>query len=87
MSEFLRERYEEVDLTPGQGKITATISIGLGFLALLGSFCLLFPVFRVGTLQRNKDQPQHQQCQDKIIQAGIQAAAIHRWHIQAPGTD
>ena len=48
---------------------------------------LLFPVFRVGTLQRNKDQPQHQQCQDKIIQAGIQAAAIHRRHIQAPGTD
>ena len=43
MSEFLRESYEEVDLTPGQGKITATISIGLGFLALLGSFCFLYP--------------------------------------------
>ena len=37
MSEFLRERYEEVDLTPGQGKITATVSIGLGVLALMGS--------------------------------------------------
>ena len=48
---------------------------------------LLFPVLRVGALQRNKDQPQHQQCQDKIIQAGIQATAINRWHIQAPGTD
>jgi len=43
MTDFLRERYEEVDLTPGQGKITATISIGLGILALLGSFCFLYP--------------------------------------------
>ena len=43
MTDFLRERYEEVDLTPGQGKITATVSIGLGVLALMGSFCFLYP--------------------------------------------
>lgn len=43
MTDFLRERYEEVDLTPGQGKITATISIGLGFLSLLGGACFLYP--------------------------------------------
>ena len=43
MSEFIREKYEEVELQPGQGKISATISIGIGFLSLLGAFCFLFP--------------------------------------------
>ncbi|EKF75594.1 hypothetical protein A11A3_01947 [Alcanivorax hongdengensis A-11-3] len=43
MTDYLRERFEEVDLTPGQGKITATVSIGLGLLAVLASFCFLYP--------------------------------------------
>tara|TARA_R110001606_G_scaffold84694_1_gene192427 strand:+ start:9791 stop:10912 length:1122 start_codon:yes stop_codon:yes gene_type:complete len=43
MTDYLRQRFEEVDLTPGQGKISATVSIGLALLSLLGSFCFLYP--------------------------------------------
>lgn len=43
MSQYLRERFEDVDLTPGQGRISATISIGLGLLAVLAGFCFLYP--------------------------------------------
>ncbi len=43
MSDYLRERFEDVDLTPGQGRISATISIGLGLLAVLAGFCFLYP--------------------------------------------
>ncbi|ARB47034.1 sterol desaturase family protein [Alloalcanivorax xenomutans] len=43
MTDYLRERFEDVDLTPGQGKISATVAVGLGLLSLLGGFCFLFP--------------------------------------------
>lgn len=43
MTDYLRERFEEVDLTPGQGKISATIGIGMGVLSVLGALCFLFP--------------------------------------------
>ncbi|MFP1684062.1 sterol desaturase family protein [Alloalcanivorax sp. C16-1] len=43
MSRYLRERFEDVDLSPGQGRISATLAVALGSLALLTSFCFLFP--------------------------------------------
>ncbi|SFL95064.1 sterol desaturase family protein [Marinobacter zhejiangensis] len=43
MSKTLRTHYENVDLTPGQGKGSAALSIGIGFLSLLGAFCFLWP--------------------------------------------
>lgn len=43
MSGYIREKYEEVELEPGEGKISASLSIGVGFLSLLGGFCFLFP--------------------------------------------
>ncbi len=43
MSKHLRQKYENLDLTPGAGKGSAAISIGLGWLTLLGAFCFLFP--------------------------------------------
>ncbi|MDC0663558.1 hypothetical protein [Marinobacter sp. SS21] len=43
MSKTLRKYYENVDLTPGQGKGSAVISIGIGTLALLGAFCFVWP--------------------------------------------
>ena len=44
-------------------------------------------IFGEGPLQGNKHQRQHQQGEDEIIQPGIQAAAIHRRHIQPPGAN
>ncbi len=43
MSRTLRTKYENVDLTPGLGKVSATFSIGLGLLSLFGAFCFLMP--------------------------------------------
>lgn len=43
MSKALRDKYEEVDLTPGQGKGSATLSIFLGTLSLMGALCFLMP--------------------------------------------
>lgn len=43
MSRRLREKYEDVDLTPGQGKGSATVSIFFGAMALLGALCFLMP--------------------------------------------
>lgn len=43
-SDYLRETYENVDLTPGKGRNTAALSIALGSLSFLGSLCFLFPL-------------------------------------------
>ena len=43
MNNTLRDRYENVDLTPGKGKISATVSLGLGMLAIMAALCFLFP--------------------------------------------
>lgn len=43
MNDTLRDKYEDVDLTPGKGKISATVSLGLGMLALMAALCFLFP--------------------------------------------
>lgn len=43
MSETLREKYEDVDLTPGKGKISATVSLGFGMLSVIGALCFLVP--------------------------------------------
>ena len=44
-------------------------------------------VFGEGPLQRYKYQGQHQQGEDEIVEPGVEAAAVHRRHIQAPGAD
>ncbi|WP_020409261.1 sterol desaturase family protein [Hahella ganghwensis] len=43
MSKVLRDKYEDMALTPGQGKISAAMSIGIGILSLFGAFCFLLP--------------------------------------------
>ncbi|MDF1782298.1 MAG: sterol desaturase family protein [Alcanivoracaceae bacterium] len=43
MTEYLRDNYEEVDLTPGRGRLSATIAVGLGLLSALAGLCFLFP--------------------------------------------
>ncbi|OZG74718.1 sterol desaturase [Hahella sp. CCB-MM4] len=43
MSKVLRDKYEDLELTPGQGKISAAMSIGIGILSLFGAFCFLLP--------------------------------------------
>lgn len=43
MSKKLRETYENVDLTPGRGHMSATLSIALGVASLFGAFCFLLP--------------------------------------------
>jgi sterol desaturase/sphingolipid hydroxylase (fatty acid hydroxylase superfamily) len=43
MTEFLRKNLEEVDLTPGRGRLSAAISISLGVLGIMGALCFLFP--------------------------------------------
>lgn len=43
MNDTLRDKYEDVDLTPGKGKISATVSLGLGMLAVMAALCFLFP--------------------------------------------
>lgn len=43
MNDTLRDKYEDVDLTPGKGKTSATVSIGLGILAVMAALCFLFP--------------------------------------------
>lgn len=43
MSQRLREKYEEVDLTPGAGKRSAVISLFFGSMAFLGALCFLMP--------------------------------------------
>lgn len=43
MSQRLRSRYENVDLTPGQGKTSAALSVGLGLLSVLASVCFIWP--------------------------------------------
>lgn len=35
--------YEEIDLAPGKGKISAVFSLGLGVLAVMAALCFLFP--------------------------------------------
>ena len=43
MSRYLREQFEEVDLTPGRGRLSAMVSLAFSMLAFTGSFCFLFP--------------------------------------------
>ncbi|HEY9842127.1 MAG TPA: sterol desaturase family protein, partial [Candidatus Obscuribacterales bacterium] len=43
MTQALRDRYEDLDLTPGKGRGSAALSIALGLLAFLGALCFLFP--------------------------------------------
>lgn len=43
MTEYLRHTIEEVDLTPGRGRISGALSVGLGLLGVLGALCFLFP--------------------------------------------
>ncbi|WP_336366077.1 sterol desaturase family protein [Marinobacter sp. C2H3] len=43
MSRGLREKFEGVDLTPGHGKVSATVSIFFGAISLLGALCFLMP--------------------------------------------
>ncbi len=43
MSEYLRKNLEEVDLTPGRGRVSGSVAIGLGLLGILGALCFLFP--------------------------------------------
>lgn len=43
MTEYLRNTLEEVDLTPGRGRISGALSVGLGLLGVLGALCFLFP--------------------------------------------
>lgn len=39
MTKRLRDKYEEVDLTPGQGKGSAVISLFFVSMAFLGALC------------------------------------------------
>jgi len=43
MSQFLRDHYENVDLRPGRGRLSATLAVGLGMLSALAGLCFLFP--------------------------------------------
>lgn len=43
MSEYLRENLEEVDLTPGRGRASGSLSVALGLLGVMGALCFLFP--------------------------------------------
>lgn len=43
MSEYLRSNLEEVDLSPGRGRISGTLSVALGLLGIMGALCFLFP--------------------------------------------
>lgn len=43
MSQFLRDNYENVDLRPGRGRLSATLAVGLGLLSALAGLCFLFP--------------------------------------------
>ena len=43
MSEYLRNNLEEVDLTPGRGRISGCLSVALGLLGVLGALCFLYP--------------------------------------------
>ncbi|HEX6590567.1 MAG TPA: sterol desaturase family protein, partial [Moraxellaceae bacterium] len=43
MSEYLRKNFEEVDLAPGRGRASGSLSVGLGILGVMGALCFLFP--------------------------------------------
>ncbi|MFK7886651.1 MAG: sterol desaturase family protein [Gammaproteobacteria bacterium] len=43
MTQYFRERLEEVPLTPGRGKISALVSVSLGTLSVLAALCFLMP--------------------------------------------
>ncbi|ROQ19195.1 sterol desaturase family protein [Gallaecimonas pentaromativorans] len=43
MSKALRDKYEDVDLSPGQGKGSAALALFLGSLSLLGALCFWMP--------------------------------------------
>lgn len=43
MTEYLRENLEEVDLTPGRGRLSGALSVGLGLLGVMGALCFLYP--------------------------------------------
>ena len=39
----IRQRYENLDLSPGHGRISAAITVALGILSVMGAFCFLLP--------------------------------------------
>jgi len=43
MTDQLREKFENLELNAGLGKISAFISMSLGLLSLFGALCFLFP--------------------------------------------
>lgn len=43
MSKTLRAKYENIDLTPGTGKLGAALSLGLGVLTVMAALCFIFP--------------------------------------------
>ncbi len=43
MTDQLRKKFENLQLNAGQGKISAFLSISLGFLGILAALCFLFP--------------------------------------------
>ena len=43
MTAQLREKFEDVTLNPGQGKITAFVAMSFGLLTILAACCFLFP--------------------------------------------
>ncbi|MDP2228385.1 MAG: sterol desaturase family protein [Moraxellaceae bacterium] len=43
MTDYLRRNLEEVDLTPGRGRVSGSLSVGLGLLGIMGALCFLFP--------------------------------------------
>ncbi len=43
MSQYLRDNFEDIQLNPGQGKISGSTSIALGMLSVAGAMCFLAP--------------------------------------------
>ena len=43
MTDQLRKKFENLQLNAGQGKISAFLSISLGFLGIFAALCFLFP--------------------------------------------
>lgn len=43
MTDQLRKKFENIELSAGQGKISAFLSLSLGLLAIFSALCFLFP--------------------------------------------
>lgn len=43
MTDHLRQKFEDIELTAGHGKVSAFLSVSLGILGIFTALCILFP--------------------------------------------